>query len=304
MKAAEDQEARRRELYGLLGDLPDRQRPISAEVLSTEDREGYLLEKLVLDLNGSQPVPAYLVRPRSGGPHPCLLYNHAHGGDYRLGKDELLEGRSIMQQPAYAAALAGRGIAALCIDAWVFGERSGRTESETFKRMLWTGQVLWGMMVYDSLRAVDYLCSRPEIDAGRIGTIGMSMGSTMAWWLAALDPRIKVCVDICCLTDYAALIEAGGLDGHGIYYYVPSLLKHFTAAGINSLIAPRPHLGLAGNRDALTPVAGLERIDRELKAVYKKMGRPEGWQLLRFDAGHVETAGMRLAALRFIDRWL
>ena len=82
------------------------------------------------------------------------------------------------------------------------------------------------------------------------------MGSTMAWWLAALDERVKVCVDLCCLTDFAALIETRGLDGHGIYYYVPRLLKHFTTAEINALIAPRPHLALAGNYDRLTPSPG------------------------------------------------
>ncbi len=59
-----------------------------------------------------------------------------------------------------------------------------------FKAMLWQGMVLWGMMVYDSYKAVDYLASRPEVDPSRIATLGMSMGSTMAWWLAALDPRI------------------------------------------------------------------------------------------------------------------
>ena len=51
---------------------------------------------------------------------------------------------------------------------------------------------MWGMMVHDSLRAIDYLVGRPDIDPARIGTLGMSMGSTMAWWVAALDPRVKV----------------------------------------------------------------------------------------------------------------
>jgi cephalosporin-C deacetylase-like acetyl esterase len=223
-----DQESRRQELYSLLGDLPDRDHPVSWKVLSVTREKTYTLERLLLDLNGIEAVPAHLVRPLADGPYPCMLYNHAHGGDYQLGKDELIRGRSILQQPPYAQALAERGIAALCIDTWLFGERSGRTESELFKHMLWHGQVLWGMMVFDSLRAVDYLCSRPDINAARIGTMGLSMGSTMAWWLAALDTRLKVCVDLCCLTDFQALIEARGLDRHGIYYYVPSLLKHFT----------------------------------------------------------------------------
>ena len=56
--------------------------------------------------------------------------------------------------------------------------------------MLWHGQVMWGMMVYDSIRAVDYLVSRDDVDPGRIATMGISMGSTMAWWAAALDTRI------------------------------------------------------------------------------------------------------------------
>ena len=94
------------------------------------------------------------------------------------------------------------------------------------------------MMVYDSLKAIDYLVQREDVDPARIGTLGLSMGSTMAWWVAALDTRVKVCIDLCCLTDYQALMEARGLDGHGIYYYVPSLLKYFTTAEINALIVP------------------------------------------------------------------
>ncbi len=91
------------------------------------------------------------------GPLPVILYNHAHGGVYDLGKEELLAGRPALQDPPYAFALAHAGYASLCIDTWLFGERRGRTESELFKEMLWHGRVLWGMMVYDSLRAVDYL---------------------------------------------------------------------------------------------------------------------------------------------------
>ncbi|MGB8212623.1 MAG: acetylxylan esterase [Anaerolineales bacterium] len=299
-----DPEERRQELYALLGDLPDRNRPVAGRVLSVTEEKAYILEKLSLDLNGVEAVPAYLARPKTKGPHPCMLYNHAHAGDYALGKEELIRGRTLLQQPPYAEALAGRGIASLCMDARLFGERSGRTESAEFKQMLWQGQVLWGMMVFDSLRAVDYLCSRADIDSTRIGTMGLSMGSTMAWWLAALDTRIQVCVDICCLTDFQALIETGGLDGHGIYYYVPALLKHFSTAEINALIAPRPHLSLAGNYDPLTPPAGLERIDRELKAVYGALGRPEAWELKRYEVGHLETAEMRAAVLEFLDTWL
>ncbi|MGN6758272.1 MAG: dienelactone hydrolase family protein [Thermomicrobiales bacterium] len=301
----EQQAARRQELSTLLGDLPDRTRPVNAQLISEETRETYILETLMLDLNGIEPVPAYFVRPREvPGRVPVVLYNHAHGGDYVLGKDELIAGRSALQSPPYAAALAARGYASLAIDTWLFGERRGRTESELFKEMLWHGQVLWGMMVYDSLRAIDYLAMRDDVDLARLATLGLSMGSTMAWWVAALDERVKVCVDLCCLTDFQALIETRGLDGHGIYYYVPRLLKHFSTAEINQLIAPRPHLSLAGNFDRLTPPVGLDRIDQALQQTYTEMGVPEAWQLRRYNTGHFETADMRAAILAFLARWL
>ena len=296
---------RRAQLYRLLGDLPPRRRRIFSKVIAIEERPSYILERLELDLNGIETAPAYFVKPKSfPGRNPAILYNHAHGGDYRLGKDEFLKGRKELHKPPYAEMITSMGYCGLCMDTWVFGERAARTELDTFKAMLWKGQVLWGMMVYDSLRGIDYLSSRPEVDGARIGTLGLSMGSTMAWWVAALDTRVKVCVDICCLTDFQALIETEGLREHGIYYYVPSLLKHFTTAQINALIAPRAHLSLAGNLDVLTPPAGLDRIDRELKKVYAAAGKPEHWKLVRYDVGHLETPEMRKEIVDFLKQRL
>lgn len=300
-----DKEMRRGTLYDLLGDLPPRSRPIGAQRLAEEERDGFLLETLVLDLNGVEPVPAYLARPMDRqGPAPAILYTHAHGYDYVLGKDEFLRGREALRQPPYAKVLTGLGYAALCIDHWAFGERRGRGEGELVRETLWRGQTLWGLMVYDSMRALDYLASRPDVDAARLGTLGLSMGSTMAWWLAALDERVKVCIDLCCLSDFAALIEHRSLEGHGLYYFVPGLLKHFTSAQINALIAPRAHLSLAGIYDPLTPPDGLDRIDAELREVYAAAGAPEAWRLSRHATGHMETAAMRGEVVGFLQAWL
>ena len=294
-----------KKLYSLLGDLPRRDRPVSAELVAEEDRGAYTLEVLTLDLNGIEPVPAYFVKPKeAAGPRPTILYNHAHGGEYRMGKEELTSGRDALQKPPYAEVLTSMGFNALCIDTWCFGHRWGRTESAIFKEMLWRGQVLWGMMVYDSIKAVDYLSSRPDVDASKIGTLGLSMGSTMAWWTAALDERIACCIDICCLTDFDALIDVRGLDAHGIYYYVPNLLKEWTTARINVLIAPRPHLALAGEYDILTPPHGLDRINAELKKAYADAGAPDAWKLLRYPCGHVETHAMRQEAVGWLRHWL
>jgi hypothetical protein len=296
-----DARGRRAELYALLGDLPDRERKLAATKRGEQERDGYLLESWVLDLNGLEPVPAVLARPKSlRGPAPAIVFDHSHGGGYEIGKRELFEGRSYMQPTPYAKALTDEGWQVLAIDHWCFGERSHASEADTFKAMLWEGRVLWGMMVYDSIRALDWLVTRPDVDPLRIGTLGMSMGSTMAQWLAALDERVKATVDICCLTEYHTLLAEKGLAGHGIYYYVPGLLKHFTAADVNALIAPRAHLGLAGLRDPLTPVRGLDVIDRELAQVYAGAGHPERWKLLRYDVGHQETAEGRREALAFL----
>jgi dienelactone hydrolase len=300
-RAYRDAPARRARLYALLGDLPDRDRPIGGTKRGEEERDGYLLESWVLDLNGLEPVPAFLARPKATPRRaPAVLFDHSHGGGYDIGKKEFVEGRGYMQPTPYAKALTDEGYVALCIDHWCFGERNVATEMDTFKAMLWQGRVLWGMMVYDSIRALDWLVARDGVDAARVATLGMSMGSTMAQWLAALDERVKVTVDICCLTEYHTLLADKGLARHGIYYYVPGLLKEFTASDVNALVAPRAHLGLAGTRDDLTPVAGLDIIERELKAVYAEAGHPERWKLFRYDVAHQETAEGRGEALAFL----
>jgi dienelactone hydrolase len=295
---------RRARLYNLLGPLPAQNRIPSVHIVSQEEHTHYVLEKLLLDLNDSEPVPAYFFKPKSGEHFPAILYNHAHGNHYELGKDELLRGRPALQTPTYADALTQVGYALLCIDTWMFGERRGRAESALFKEMLWRGRVLWGMMVSDNLRALDYLITRPDVDAARIGTLGISMGGTMAWWCAALDERIRVCIDLCSLTDYDALIATDGLDGHGIYYYVPGLLNEFSSWEINAMIAPRPHLSLAGKYDPLTPRAGLERMDAELCRVYREANVPDAWRLQIYPGGHFETAHMRESVLAFLKQWL
>jgi hypothetical protein len=297
--------ARRRELYALMGDLPARDRPIGGKKRSEAERDGYVLETWDLDLNGIENVPAYLARPKSAtGRRPGVVFDHSHGGGYKIGKQEFIEGRSYLQPVPYAKELTDLGYVALCIDHWVFGERSHTTEPDMFKAMLWQGQVMWGMMVYDSLRALDFLVQRPDVDPARIATLGMSMGSTMAWWLAALDERVKVTVDICCLTDFKTLLDKKGLSGHGVYYFVPGLLKKFSTAQINALIAPRAHLGLAGLQDKLTPVEGLDIIDTELQRVYAAAGHPERWKLLRYDVAHQETAEGRKEIVAFLQQQL
>jgi Abhydrolase family len=302
------QEKRRKELWGLLGDLPWQHRPSAPKLVSKEEHEDYTLERLILDLNGVEHVPALLLIPhKRQNPAPGLLYIHWHGGMYDLGKEMLLKGVNVA--PPYAPVCAQKGVVTLAIDSWCFGERKhekdgGRGEQDAFKLMLWRGQVLYGMMMFDEFRALDYLASRPEVDAKRLGALGMSMGSTKAWWLAALDPRVRLCIDVCCLTDYEELIKAQGLHEHGIYYYVPSLLNHFQTADINELIVPRAHLSVNGRRDALTPPAGVEKIRGHLLPLYRQYGKESDLHVELFDCAHEELPEMRAQILQWLDRHL
>ena len=288
----------REALYALLGDLPDRALSISARTVAVDENEDFFTEHLVLSLNGIEEVPAFFTRPvEKKEKYPVMLFSHSHGGFYKMGKNELLSPAPYGYPVPYAKALAQRGIACLAIDHWCFGERHGRSESATFKSMLWKGQVMWGMMVYDSLRALDYLVARPDVDASRIGVTGISMGCTMSIWVAALDERVKICADLCCLTDFEELERCGDLDAHGIFYYVPGLTKCFTMADICKLITPRPHLSTAGLYDNLTPVKGLDKIEGAL-------ADGGGFELKRYPCGHLETRAMREDVLGFIAGYL
>jgi hypothetical protein len=218
------------------------------------------------------------------------LTNH-----YGLGKEELLLGREML--PAYAPVCAELGLVTLALDSWCFSGRQhlegAAGELEAFKFHLWHGRVLWGLMLFDEWQGLSYLLSRPEVDPQRVGVFGLSMGATKAWWLAALDPRVGLCIDLCCLTDYDELLRTNHLKGHGIYYYVPGLLRHFDTSAINELIVPRPRVSLNSRHDPLTPEAGVEKVRRHLEPLYRQYGRAEDCRIELFECGHEETPAMR-----------
>ncbi|SMF31532.1 Dienelactone hydrolase [Paenibacillus barengoltzii] len=295
----------RSKLWETLGELPSFERPVSARLLKREEFDGYVLETLLLDLNGLEAVPAFFAKPQEGeGPYPLVVFNHSHGGNYGNGRKELIRSSGYLQEPSFAKVLTGLGCAVCSIDMWGFHERSGRSEGELVKEMLWTGRSLWGMMIYDNYRLIDYMCTREDVDPTRIGTIGMSMGGLMAWWLAALDERLSVVIDLCGQVDAETLIARRGLEHHGFYYYVPGLLKHFTTLDIQKLIVPRPRLSLVGCNDRLCPFEGVQLLDQGLREAYAAAGKPNHWQTVITGGGHMESAEMRAAWPEFIAQYL
>jgi dienelactone hydrolase len=199
------------------------------------------------------------------------------------------------------------------VDAYCFGERNGRGpggpdekgsagEMTASKFNLWVGRTLWGMMLRDDLMALDYLASRPEVDAGRLGVMGMSMGATRSWWLMALDERLKTGVAIACLTRYQNLIEHEMLKAHGIYYFVPGLLNHFDTEAVIALIAPRPALFLNGGDDGGSPEDGIHAIEAAVHPAYRLYNQEAAFQSTVYpNQGHVYTPEMWARTLAWID---
>lgn len=291
---------RRSELWSLLGDLPTNFLP-RGERAAVKRVDGATVEQWTLSLNGVEDVPALLVLPDVRHENkPAVIYAHMHAGDHTMGKEELFEGVSGIISP-YAPDLIDMGVVVLAIDSWCFGERQINPdgvegERETFSKMLWSGQVLFGMMLFDLQQALSWLLQRDDVEL--VGTMGMSMGATQSWWLAALDERISFCLDICCLTDFETLVEKGSIGLHSIYYFVPSLLKHFSSGEINALIAPRPRLSLNGLHDPWSPSEGVEKIARALQTAYANV--PQNLRIETFDVGHEESPEMRAVARQWL----
>jgi dienelactone hydrolase len=291
----------RSRLRALLGDMPMRATPPSGTLREVRKRGDASIEDWRLDLNAASDVPATVVTPLQA-PRAIVLYCHAHGNNFAIGRSELQCGRPALAQPPYGDCLPQLGLAAVAIDHRGFGDRATPGERVLNKRLLWEGRTLWGMRVADTLSVYDWLRAQDRFAHLPIVTLGLSMGSTMACWTASLEPGIAACVDLCGLAEFDALVASGADDLHGEYWFVPGLRKHFTAAAINALIAPRPHLSCAGRDDPLTPPAGLAAIDAALSRIYAEAGAPAAWRQCVFPCGHEETPAMRAEVLSFLDK--
>lgn len=272
-------------------------------LIDQENHQGWHLDTLHFDGADGETIPALFLHPIDPqAPVPAVLYCHAHGNRFDFGMAELMEGRGSLEGP-YGPALQAMGMASLCLEMPAFGARQGRTQSERAKKHLWNGTTLFGQMLEELAAGISFLANHRDVDETRIGVLGFSMGSTHAWWLAALDERVKASVALCSFADLDCLTQTPAHDGHGIYMTVPGLLKTFSTGQIAGLAAPRALMIGVGLQDWSTPEPCFEQARKELDAAYADA--PEA---LRFhiepDMGHVETPAMRQASLDFLEAHL
>lgn len=284
-----------------LGELFGIEEPALALASRTEEaRDGYVVETLHFETGPGERIRGLLTRPSAPGRSPGIVYPHSHGGEYHIGADELLAGRSYLLS-ALGPEFARAGYVTLMLDMPTFGERSGQKESALSKALIWYGRSLFGQMLSENAAAVSYLRGRADVDPERIGMFGISMGCTLSYWLAAVDLRVKAIAHLCCYADLAAMIETGAHDGHGIYLTIPGLLAETSPGEIAGLVAPRPQLICIGEADPLTPPDAVRRALRTTRAMYGEgplefVGEP--------GVGHQETHRMREAVFDFFRRSL
>jgi cephalosporin-C deacetylase-like acetyl esterase len=297
----------RERLLHAIGSLPERT-PLNPKVTGTLKRDGYRIEKVIFESQPALYVTANLYVPETGrAPYPGILMplGHEQGGKAHEAWQRL------------AITLVKNGFVLLLYEPLGQGERiqlydpdfgdskaGGSTTEHTLAgtQCLLLGHSFARHAIWDGLRALDYLLARPEVDAARIGCTGNSGGGTLTAYLSALDDRIKVAAPSCYVTNWQSLLETIGPQD------AEQNLPPWLADGLDQpdfviAFAPKPFLMLSAVRDFF-PIAGARATFREVKRLYGLLGADERLQMVEADDGHGYTLPRRLAAYRWLNRWL
>lgn len=274
---------------------------LQPRIEKTEQREGYRLEWVSYKVEPSDRVPTILLVPdgvSAQSPAPGVAVWHQHAGQWHLGKSEPA---GLAGDPMHhtGVALARLGYVVLCPDALCFEERqdptgslkNGEYERFEFLRYVVAGRSMAWKNILDMRRAVDYLASRPEVDAERLGCYGHSMGSTFTWLVGPWEPRLKCLVGNCCLPTYAAIRRTRIL--HCFPNFVPGWQRYGDTPDIAGLIAPRAlHLNF-GETDAGSPIEEVRAGIRTIEKAYAAAGAADRFtHFIEPGAGHVLSEQM------------
>lgn len=252
--------------------------PLKPQTRETMQKEGYRIESVTYEVEPDDRVPAYLLIPEgvsARSPAPAVAVWHQHNGAWEIGKPEPA---GLAGSPMHhtGVALCKLGYVVLCPDALCFGERrhptlkAGNYERFMFLKYVVAGKCMAWKNILDMRRGVDYLVSRPEVKADRIGCYGHSMGSTFTWLVGPWEPRLRCLVGNCCLPTYGAIHRQHLL--HCFPNFIPGWHAHGDTPDIAALIAPRPLLLNLGETDSGSPIeeakAGIATIRQAYESIH------------------------------------
>lgn len=288
-----------------LGPWPEKT-PLNARVTGTVEGAGLTVEKIIFESRPGHHITANFYRPTTPPPWPGVIVPCGHSANGKAA--ETYQRASIL--------LAKSGIAAFCYDPIGQGERvqalkpDGKplfTGSTTEHTRIANGSLLVGLQtahyrVWDGIRALDYLESRPDIDKNRLGCTGNSGGGTLTSFMMAVDDRVSAAAASCYLTTYERLLATIGPQD------AEQNITGMIAAGIDHgdfILArmPKPTLMCVATRDFFD-ITGAWQTFRETKKLYGAAGFGERIDLFEFDDTHGFSMPRRVAATRWLRRWL
>ncbi len=310
------------------------------EVVDRYEGPDFIREKVVFSTTPHFRVPAYVHIPRGlTAPAPAIVDLHSHGGMFLFGKEKVIDfGRNHPSMTTYhagnyagrptATALVRRGYVVITIDAFMFGERrvmmdadlaSGwersnysvedvtrlnqvcRGKESTLAKTLTVLGMSWpGVVAWDDMRTVDYLATRPEVDASRIGCVGVSFGGWRSLFLAGLDARIAAGCVVGFMSTIRSMLRRH-VDTHSWVHFVPGLHRHLDLPDVLTLAAPRPILVQQCRRDGLFPLEGMEASVRTIADVYGRLGLADRVTSRFYDVPHRFDVEMQEDAFAWFD---
>lgn len=292
-------EKRREELRDMLGLLPWPTRtPLQVQQTGTLDKGSYVIEKIAFQSLPGIYVTGNLYLPKEPkGKTPAIVYvcGHSHSPSGN---------KAIYQR--HGISFAKNGYIAFILDSIqvseTFAMHHGVYNQEMFDWYA-RGYTPAGVEVWNAMRAIDYLETRPEVDADRIGMTGISGGAAMSFFTSAVDTRIKVVVPAMGISTYEANVKNDTQQGHCDCMFCINVHKH-DMLHQGGLIAPRPLLMMHGRKDVLFPVEGYKTFEGAMDDLYGGYGTATSFRNIEVDTEHKDSDFLREQAIRWFDQHL
>lgn len=301
-------EARRpelqRQLLDMLGLDPLPQRgDLKATVTGTVERPGIVVEKLHFQAMPGLYVTGNFYRPaKVEKPLPTILYLCGHS---RVIVDGVACGNKTHYQH-HGLWFARNGYCCLIIDSIQMGEIEGEHQGTNRGKMWWwvnRGYTPAGVEAWNSVRALDYLATRSEVDMKRIGVTGRSGGGIYSWWLAAIDDRPRCIAPVAGITDLENYVVDDCIEGHCDCMFLANAYG-WDYPMVAALAAPRPVLFCNSDKDRIFPLTGVERSHAKLRRIYHLLGADDKLGLVVTEGPHKDTQELQVPVFRWMNRWL